>query len=71
MMRARAMTPEQRLEECFLLSDEALQQSLAGAMWQLGTEDVEEGWLEVKRRMDRLDSLRDRHFYSTNMERSV
>ena len=55
--RARAMTPEERLEECSELSDEMMMQLLAGAMWQLATDDVDAGWNEVRERLDRLDRV--------------
>ncbi len=61
---ARKMTPSERLAECFELSDEILMQMLAGAMWQLETEDIEEGWLEVRRRLDRLEKAHEQGFYS-------
>ena len=53
--RARAMTPEERLEDFFELSDEMMKQMLAGAMWQLATDDVDSRWNEVRERLGRLD----------------
>jgi len=71
VLRARAMTPEQRLAEAFELSDEIMDQMLAGAMWQLETDDVEEGWLEVRRRLDRLDAVHERGRYTTEHKDAV
>jgi hypothetical protein len=59
ILRARAMTPEQRLAEVFELTNFVFGNMLAGAMWQLGTKDEKEGWLEVRRRLDRLYRARD------------
>ena len=55
--RARAMTPEERLEDFFELSDEMMKQMLAGAMWQLATDDVDSRWNEVRERLGRLDRV--------------
>ncbi len=66
VIRARAMTPEQRMEECFVLSGEAMEQSLAGAMWYLKTDDIESGWREVRRRSEILDKLQDQGFYTNH-----
>jgi hypothetical protein len=52
--RARKMSPEERFMEGLALSDEVLQRMLEGVMWQLGIDDEEHAWLEVKNRMDRL-----------------
>ena len=71
VLRARAMTPAQRLAECFELSDEVLMQMLAGAMWQLETDDIETGWLEVRRRLDRLNAVHDRGRYTTEHKDAV
>jgi len=60
--RARKMTPEERFMEGMELSDEVMQRMHVGVMWQLGIEDEEKGWLEVKRRMDRLDEFHNRGF---------
>ncbi|MFK7910881.1 MAG: hypothetical protein AB8F34_09775 [Akkermansiaceae bacterium] len=71
VLRARAMTPEERLTESFELSDEVMMRMLAGAMWQLDTEDIEEGWQEVRRRLDRLDTLHERGLYTTEHKDAV
>ncbi len=59
VLRARAMTPEQRWAEAVELTNCAFQRMLAGAMWQLGTEDSRVGWAEVRRRLDRLCKTHD------------
>ena len=65
VLRARAMTPEERLESVFELADFQIQIMHAGAMHKIGTSDPEWGWQEVRRWMDRLDHARDFRFYST------
>ncbi len=65
VLRARAMTPEQRLDTVFELSDFQIGMMHAGAMNRIGTSDPDEGWLEVRRWLDRLDHARDFRFYST------
>ena len=59
ILRARAMTPEQRLDEVFELSNQQVGMMHAGAMDRLGTTDTEQGWLEVRRWFKRLDQVRD------------
>jgi hypothetical protein len=59
VLRARAMTPEQRLDEVFELTNSVLGRMLDGAMWQLDTEDVREAGNEVALRIDRLRLGRD------------
>ncbi len=67
VLRARAMTPEERFDAGFEVTRDAFQRMLEGAMWQLGTDDVEAGWKEVGRRLDRLREVQDagRFEYST------
>lgn len=59
VLRARAMTGEQRLAEGCELTNGVFRRMLEGAMWQLGIENVEEGWDEVRRRMERLSRAHD------------
>lgn len=59
VLRAREMTPEQRWAEAFELTNCVFQRMLAGAMWQLGTDDREIGLAELRRRMDRLCKTHD------------
>lgn len=61
--RARGMTAEERLAEAFELTEEVFERMLAGAMAQTGTVDREEGWREVRRRLDRLDKFHERGLY--------
>jgi len=65
ILRARAMTPEQRLVEAFELSNHQFGMMLAGAMHRLETHDEDEGWREVARWMRRLDQVREHGFYVT------
>ena len=59
VLRARAMTPQQRLGEAIELTNFVFSNMHAGAMWQLGTTDAEKGWEEVRRRLARLCQTRD------------
>lgn len=59
ILRARAMTGEQRLAEAFELTNEVFARMHAGAMWQTGTTDAEQGWREVRRRLVRLCRTHD------------
>ncbi|MEX1118502.1 MAG: hypothetical protein WEB60_06870 [Terrimicrobiaceae bacterium] len=59
ILRARSMTPEQRLSDVFELTNSVFQRMHAGAMWQLNTNDEDVGWREVRRRMDRLTQVHD------------
>ena len=63
ILRARAMTMEERFEEIMDVSDHQFGMMLAGAMHRLGTTDEEEGWEEVRRGLGRLDQMRQRDFY--------
>lgn len=65
ILRCRAMTIQERLNEVFELSDHQFQWMLAGAMHRLGTRDEAKGWEEVRRWMDRLDRAREHGFYVT------
>ncbi len=59
ILRARAMTPEEKLAEVFELSNSMLDRMLAGVMWQKKIEDLEEGKREAGKRIDRLRAVRD------------
>ena len=65
VLRARSMTPDERLAEVCELSNSVLARMHEGAMWQLGTSDVDDGWAEVRRRLARLDLAHDYGFYTT------
>jgi hypothetical protein len=69
VLRARGMSPEQRLEEAFDLSNRQMGMMLAGAMHRLGTDDEAKGWAEVRRWMERLDRARDHGLYVTEEQR--
>ncbi|MBI5801022.1 MAG: hypothetical protein HZA92_09910 [Verrucomicrobia bacterium] len=59
ILRARRMTPEQRLADAFELTNGVFARMHEGAMWQTGTTNAEQGWLEVRRRLDRLCRTHD------------
>jgi hypothetical protein len=63
ILRARAMTLGERLDEVFELSNRQIGMMHAGAMHRLGTTDEELGWEEVGRWLDRLDRVRDHGLY--------
>lgn len=65
ILRARAMTMEERLADVFILSNSALQRMHEGTMWHLGSDDPVAGWCEVRRRLDRLQWVQDRGRYTT------
>jgi hypothetical protein len=66
VLRARAMTAEERLETVFELSEFQFGLMHAGAMHKLGTDDEAKGWDEVKRGLQRLAHARDFQFYSNH-----
>lgn len=59
VLRARGMTVEQRLSEAIELTNRVFVRMHEGAMWQLGTNDAEAGWREVRRRLARLGRVHD------------
>ena len=59
ILRARTMTPEQRLDTAFELTNSVFAIMHAGAMGQLNTTNAELGWVEVRRRLERLRRVRD------------
>jgi hypothetical protein len=60
ILRARRMTPEQRLSDVIELTNGVFARMHEGAMWQLGTTDAEAGWREVARRLARLSATDER-----------
>lgn len=64
ILRARKLTVQQRLADVFELSNHQFGMMLSGAMHKIGTRDVEAGWSEVARWMERLDRVRDHGIYS-------
>lgn len=63
VLRARAMTPEERLMESFRLFDEALVFTKAGVANELGTTDEAAIMKEVQRRFDVIRSIEERGHY--------
>lgn len=63
VLRARAMTPEQRLTECFELTNRKFEMMLAEAMARPGITDETQGWNEVSRELDRLRFIEDEGLY--------
>lgn len=59
VLRARAMTPEQRLADVFELTNDVLARMLAGVMWQKKIEDPDEGRKVVAQQIDRLRYVHD------------
>ena len=59
ILRSRKLTVEQRLADALELTNGVFARMHEGAMWQLGTTDAEQGWQEVRRRMDRLGRVHD------------
>ncbi|CAN5440679.1 hypothetical protein BH23VER1_BH23VER1_22070 [soil metagenome] len=62
--RARSMTVGERLGEAFELTDEIFERMFAGAMAQIGSTNPEEGWREVRDRLDRLRAFHERGRYA-------
>ncbi len=54
ILRARSQTVEERLADAFEITNVIFKRMHEGAMWQLKLEDREAGWLEVRRRLERL-----------------
>ncbi len=65
VLRARAMTPEERFHAGFEITNEAFHRMLEGAMWQTGTDEIAAGWQEVGRRLERLRKLQDHELRGT------
>lgn len=63
ILRARAMTPAERLVAAFECSDFSLKLAHGVAMSQKKLTNEDEGWEEVGRRVDRLRRLHDQGFY--------
>ena len=64
VLRARSMTPQERADSIFELSEFQFGMMLAGAMHKLGTTCEEEGWEQVAQCLDRLTKARDHNLYS-------
>jgi hypothetical protein len=63
VLRARAMTPDERLMESFRLFEESLTFTKAGVADQLGTTDEASIMAEVRRRFDLVRQREDRGIY--------
>jgi hypothetical protein len=63
VMRARAMTPAERLAEAFELSNDIYHWMHSGAMSQCKLTSNDDGWNEVSIRLGRLRHLHERNLY--------
>ena len=59
VLRARKMTLDERLADVLELTNAVFTRMHEGAMWQLGTNDTDLGWREVRRRLDRIARVHD------------
>ena len=59
ILRARKLTPEQRLADVFELTNSVFARMHEGAMWQAGITDAEQGWKMVRQRLNRLQKVQD------------
>ena len=65
VLRARAMTPEERFIAGIELTNSVALLNLAGAMARIGTTDEQQGWAEAKRLRARLNRTHDYGLYVT------
>lgn len=63
VLRARAMTPAERLDEALELSNDIYAWMLDGAKSQCDLRTDVEGWTEVQRRLQTLRKLHERNLY--------
>jgi hypothetical protein len=66
ILRARAMTTEERFIAGVELTNSVTLLNLAGAMARIGTTDEQLGWTEAKRLRSRLNKTHDFGMYVTN-----
>ncbi len=66
ILRARRMTPEQRLGDVMELTNSVFARMHEGAMWQLGSTDAGAGWREVARRLARLSAIEESGRFSAS-----
>ncbi|MFU8893213.1 MAG: hypothetical protein ACNA8L_06245 [Luteolibacter sp.] len=59
ILRARKLTPEQRLADVFVLTNFVFARMHEGAMWQAGSTNAEAGWNIVRQRLNRLQKVQD------------
>jgi len=65
VVRARAMTPDQRFAAVFELTNSVFERMHEGAMWRLKTTDPQAGWAEVRRQLERLIKAQEAGYYTT------
>ncbi len=63
VLRARAMTPSERLDEALELSNDIYTWMLDGAKSQCALSSDEDGWAEVERRLETLRRLHEKTLY--------
>lgn len=64
VLRARAMSREERFIAGIELTNEVSKRILHGAMARLGTDDESVAWADVQRRSSRLRKTHDHGYYS-------
>lgn len=64
VVRAKAMTPEERWQSGFEITNEVFQRMLGGAMWKLQTDDPAIGWQQVRLQLARLRKAHDYNRFS-------
>lgn len=64
VLRARAMTREERFLAGFELTNEVSNRILGGVMRRMGIKDEKRAWPQVKLRMKRLQVAKDHGFYA-------
>jgi hypothetical protein len=70
ILRARAMTREERFTSGCQLTNEVTELIFQGAMARLETKDTETGWIEAKKRAERLRRANDHGFYISETQSS-
>jgi hypothetical protein len=65
------MTPEERIETVFELTELQFGMMLSGAMHRLDTTDEEQGWQEVRLGLERLCHARDHRNYVSERPEAV
>jgi hypothetical protein len=70
VLRARQMSPEERLADVFALSNSAMARMHEGAMWQHGLTDEDEGWTIVSQRLERLRQLHEKGLFVNERDRT-
>ncbi len=63
VLRARRMTPTERLDEALELTQSIFDWMHSGAMQQCGFTDPADGWREVERRLARLRRYQEHNLY--------